>query len=75
MGNRKFFPREFPGEGLLVKYHFDQIYKAESRFLSIFGLYVTCNMDNIKSKLIFFKQNIFLNDKNYDERLYFFQSI
>ena len=72
-----FLPREwgkwgienfFPGNSLgkdfyLVKYHFDQIYKAESRFLSIFGLYVTCNMDNIKSKLIFFKQNIFLNDK------------
>ena len=44
-GESKIFPREFPlgKDFYLVKYHFDQIYKAESRFLSIFGLYVTCN--------------------------------
>ena len=37
-----------------IKYQFDQIYKAESRFLSIFGLSVTCN---IGTKMMFFKQN------------------
>ena len=43
MGNRKFSPWNSLGKDFyLVKYHFDQIYKAESRFLSIFGLYVTC---------------------------------